>query len=104
MVADLLIVLVLILCSGVGVRVVTRLRSELSSLGVRVSLAEQACRRLDTSVDLALDRTEATHDALFAHECKPSTAAHSPVLVKKVAKKAAPVKKAAAKKAPVRTR
>lgn len=95
----LFLVLALTLCSGVGWRVVSRLRARTSHLERWVAQHQEVIGRLRGDVHGADLAAQAALDAVFSHECKPSAVAHS----KPVAKKA-PAKKAAAKKAPVRAR
>lgn len=96
--------LLVILCFGVGWRVVSRLRTKVDALERNAAAVEQSFVRDDDAIVDLYNRVESLHDRLLAHECKPSAVAHSKPAAKKAPAKAAPVKKAAAKKAPVRAR
>lgn len=95
----LILALALILCSGVGWTVVSRLTARIDRLERNAADVDQCFVRDNDSIADLYVITESLGDRLLAHECKPSAAAHSPALVKRAPKKAATKAATPAKKA-----
>jgi phage-related tail protein len=108
MVPVLLVVLALILCSGVGWRAVSRLRSDIRDLDRRTQALHNQYLRLRDDLGSTDAIAVSALEGLFSHECKPATHAHTrpskKAPAKKAAAKKAPAKRAPAKKAATRAR